>query len=55
MKSVMTQLLEKGEEKGIGKVAKTMLDKGFNVSEITEATNLSEAQISKLKSEIERD
>ena len=59
MKSVMTQLLEKGMEKGMEKgkadVTKTMLREGFSVPDITKATNLSEAEISKLKSEIDQD
>ena len=75
MKSTMTQLLERGMEKGMEKgreegmekgreegmekgkveVAKTMLSKGFAVSEIVEATGLSEAELPKLKSEMEKD
>ena len=67
MKSTMTQLLEKGMEKGIEKgkaegraeeraeVAKTMLLKGLASSEISEFTGLSEAEINKLKSEIDQE
>ena len=55
MKSTMTQLLEKGEEKKAVEVAKTMLSKGFSLSDITEVAGLSEAQIRKLKSEIDKE
>ena len=55
MKSVMTQLLEKGMEKGMEKVAKAMLMEGDPISKITKVTGLSEAEISKLKTEIDRD
>ena len=51
MKSTMTQLLEKGK----AEVAKTMLLKGLASSDISEFTGLSEAEISKLKSEIDQD
>ena len=51
MKSTMTQLLEKGMEKA----AKAMLLKGVASSDISEFTGLSEAEISKLKSEMGRE
>ena len=47
--------IAEGMEKGIGKVAKAMLSKGVALSEISEFTSLSEEEVSKLKSEIERD
>ena len=40
----------KAEEKT--EVAKTMLSKGFSLSDITEVTRLSETDISKLKSDV---
>ena len=63
MKSVMTQLLEKGEEKGIEKgeekkaaeVTKTMLIEGDPIPKIARVTGLSEAQIRKLKSQVDKD
>ena len=42
-------------EKGIEKVAKAMFIEGDPISKITKVTGLSETEISKLKSEIERD
>ena len=36
-------------------VAKTMLSKGFSLSDITEVIRLSETEISKLKSEMDKD
>ena len=44
-----------GIAEGIGKVAKAMLMEGDPISKIARVTSLSEAEISKLKSEIERD
>ena len=59
MKSTMTQLLEKGIEKGIEKgkaeVTKAMLAEGDPTSKIAKVTGLSEAEISKLKSEMGRE
>ena len=55
MKSVMTQLLEKGRAEEKTEVAKTMLSKGFSLSDITEVAGLSEAEIRKLKSEVDKD
>ena len=55
MKSTMTQLLERGMEKGMEKVAKAMLIEGDPISKITKVTGLSEAEITKLKPEIDQD
>ncbi len=44
-----------GKTEGIEKVAKTMLSEGFSVPDIAKATGLSEAEIIKLKSEMEQD
>ena len=52
MKSTMTQLLEKGIEKGKAEVTKAMLAEGEPISKITRWTGLSEEEISKLKSEL---
>ncbi|WP_209121119.1 hypothetical protein [Alkalihalobacillus sp. BA299] len=40
---------EKGFEKGIEKVAKQMLLKGFSIQDICELTGLTSAEIEKLK------
>ena len=59
MKSVMTQLLEKGmekdEEKKAAEVTKTMLIEGDPIPKIARVTGLSEAEIRKLKSEMDKD
>ena len=47
-----------GEQKkteGRAEVAKTMLSKGFSLSDITEVTRFSEEEIGKLKSEMDKD
>ena len=58
MKSVMTQLLERGMEKGKAEekaeVAKAMLMEGDPISKIAKVTGLPEEEISKLKSEIDK-
>ena len=59
MKSVMTQLLEKGKAEGkaegMEKVTKAMLAEGEPVSKIAKWTGLSEAEINKLKSEMDQE
>ena len=47
--------IEEAERRGIEKVAKAMLVKGVALSDISEFTGLSEAEISKLKSEMGKD
>ena len=44
-----------GKAEGVEKVAKTMLSEGFSVPDIAKATGLSEAEIRKLKSEMDRE
>ena len=46
---------EEGIEEGKVDVAKTMLREGFSVPDIAKATSLSEEEISKLKSEVDKD
>ena len=59
MKSTMTQLLERGMEKGkaegIAEVAKVMLMEGDPISKIAKVTSLSEVEITKLKCEMDQD
>ena len=47
--------IEEGMEKGKADVAKTMLIEGFPVPDISKATRLSEGEISKLKSELDKE
>ena len=47
--------MEEGKKEGKADVAKTMLSKGFSLSDITEATGLPEAELSKLKSELDKE
>ena len=46
---------EEGIEEGRADVAKTMLIKGLALSDISEFTGLPEAELSKLKSEVDKD
>ena len=47
--------IEEGIEKGREDVAKTMLIKGLALSDISEFTGLAEEELSKLKSEVDKD
>ena len=50
----MEKGIEKGIEEGKADVAKAMLTEGFSVPDISKATRLSEGEISKLKSEMDK-
>ena len=50
----MEKGIEKGREEGKADVAKAMLTEGFSVPDISKATRLSEGEISKLKSEMDK-
>ena len=50
-----TEAKEEGKAEEKADVAKTMLTEGFPVPDISKATRLSEGEISKLKSEMDKD
>ena len=52
---MVEQKKAEAKAEGIEKVAKTMLREDFSISDISKATRLSEEEISKLKSEMDKE